>query len=157
MSAEQRCVPAVRTVRLRVAPSTNPGKIAAPAATTAVWDHAVAFYTDTFLDHPGVFDARKTRLVQRGPDAGTTKEVAWTDEDRLTWAEPVTVVTPTHPHIPTERDLDAVCPGCPMDLRRAAIHAASGAVQSYLSNVRRWDWHRPCRHPGLLARTPGGL
>ncbi len=50
---EPKYVAATRTVRLRIAPSTNPGKIAVLAATTEVWDHAVAFYTDIFLDHPG--------------------------------------------------------------------------------------------------------
>ena len=79
------------------APSTNPGKIAALAATTEVWARAVAFYTDIFLDHPGVFDARKLRVMQKGPDTSTTKEVAWSEKDRLTWAESVTVATPAHP------------------------------------------------------------
>ena len=161
MSAEPRCVPAVRTVRLRIAPSTNPGKIAALAATTEVWARAVAFYTDIFLDHPGVFDARKLRVMQKGPDTSTTKEVAWSEKDRLTWAESVTVATPAHPDIPPERDFEATCPGCPRDLRRAAIHAASGAVQSYLSNLRRWEKASPKRrgrqpkpprpHPHLTA------
>ena len=70
MSTEQRCVPDVRTVCIRISPSTNPGKITALEATTAVWDCAVALYTELFLDHPGVFEAHKPELVRRGPDTG---------------------------------------------------------------------------------------
>ncbi len=70
MSAEQRCLPVVRTVRIRISLSTNPGKITALEATTAVWDCAVALYTELFLDHPGVFEAHKPELVRRGPDTG---------------------------------------------------------------------------------------
>ena len=40
---------------------------------------------------------RKTMLPRSGPEAGTTKEVAWSEKDRLTWAESVTVATPAHP------------------------------------------------------------
>ena len=159
MPAEQKCVPAVRTVRIRISPSTNPGKIASLGATTAVWDRAVAFYTGIFLDHPGVFEARK--LLRSGPEAGTTKEAAWSEKDRLTWAESVTMATSAHPHIPPERDFEVACPDCPRDLRRAAIHAASGAVQAYLSNLWRWEKAGPKRrgrqpkpprpHPHLMA------
>ena len=153
MPAEQKCVPAIRTVRLRIAATTNPGKVSALAATVAEWDRAVAFYTNVFLDHSGVFEARKTQLVQSGPDAGKTKEVAWTEKDRLTWAESVTVATPAHPDIAPDRDFDVACPGSPRDLRRAAIHAASGAVQSHLSNLRRWEAASPKRR-GRQPKPP---
>ena len=161
MSAEQRCVPAVRTVRIRISLSTNPGKITALEATTAVWDRAVAFYTELFLDHPGVFEAHKPEVVRRGPDTGRYKDAPWTNQDRLTWAESVTVATAAHPNIAPDRDFEAICPGCPTDLRRAAIHAASGTVQAHLSNLRRWEKAGPKRrgrqpkpprpHPHLMA------
>ena len=161
MPAEQKCVPAIRTVRLRIAATTNPGKVSALAATVGEWDRAVAFYTDLFLDHPGVFEARKTPLVQGGPDAGKPQEDAWTEKERLTWAESVTISTPSHPNIAPDRDFDVACPGAPRDLRRAAIHAASGAVRGYLSNLRRWESTNPKRrgrkpkpprpHPHLTA------
>ena len=77
-----------------------------------MWDRAVAFYRDIFLDHPGVFEACKTRMVQNGPDAGTTKEVAWTVEDRLTWAESVTVVTSTQRIVDIEDHREQVQKGC---------------------------------------------
>jgi hypothetical protein len=64
----EKSIPAIRTVRMRIAPSANRRKVAALAATTAEWDRAVAFYTDLFLDHPGVFEALKPK-------------------DRLTWAD----------------------------------------------------------------------
>ena len=157
----EKSIPATRTVRLRIAPSVNQGKVAAMVATTAEWDRAVAFYTNLFLDHPGVFDARRTVVLSSGPDACKTKEAAWTDKDRLTWAESVTVATPAHPSIVPERNFAATCPGAPRDLRRAAIHAAAGAVQSYLSNLHRWEKANPKRrsqppkpphpHPHLTA------
>jgi len=65
---------ATRTVRLRIARSTNPGKLAALEATVAEWNRAVAFYTDLFLSHPDVFSARKTEVVREGPHAGTTRQ-----------------------------------------------------------------------------------
>ena len=161
MPAEPKCVPATRTVRLRIGAGTNAGKLAALAATVAEWDQAVCFYTNVFLDHPGVFEATKPVVLHRGPHAGETEGVPWTDKDRLTWAESVTVSTPAHPHIPPARDLEMVCPGCPRDLRRAAIHAGSGAVRSNLSNLRRWEAASPKRrgrqpklprpHPHLTA------
>ena len=117
MPAEQKCVPAIRTVRLRIAATTNPGKVSALAATVAEWNRAVAFDTDLFLDHPGVFEARKTVRPRSAPAAGTTKEGAWSEKDWRTWVEAVTVATPAHPHILSERDFEAACPGCPRDLR----------------------------------------
>jgi IMP dehydrogenase/GMP reductase len=42
LPAEQKCVPATRTVRLRIAATTNAGKVSALAATVAEWDRAVA-------------------------------------------------------------------------------------------------------------------
>jgi len=150
LPAEQKCVPTTRTVRVRIAATANPGKVSALAATVAEWDRAVAFYTRLFLDHPGVFHASKTVELRSGPDAGRTKEVAWTEKDRLTWAESVTVATPAHPDIAPDRDFDADCPGAPRDLRRAAIHATCGAVQGYLSNLRRWE----AAHPKRRGRQP---
>ena len=161
MPVEQKYVAATRTVRLRIAATANPGKVAALAATVAEWDRAVAFYTDLFLDHPGVFAATQTAVVQTGSHAGKTQEVAWSDKDRLTWAESVTVATPLHPDIAPNRNFGAVCPDAPRDLRRAAIHAAAGAVQGYLSHLRRWEGMKPERrgkppkpprpHPHLTA------
>ena len=51
MPAEQKCVPAIRTVRLRIGPAANPGKVSALAATVGEGDRAVAFSTRLFLDH----------------------------------------------------------------------------------------------------------
>ena len=90
MPAKQRCVPAIRTVRLRITPEANAGKVAALATTVAEWDRAVAFYTDLFLDHPGVFDQRKTVA---DPETGEMHEKPWNDKDWLTWVERVTVAT----------------------------------------------------------------
>ena len=45
-------MPAARTVRLRIAASTNAGKVAALTATVAEWDRAGAFYTRLFLGIP---------------------------------------------------------------------------------------------------------
>ena len=144
---------ATRTVRLRISPSTHPRKLAALEATGAEWDRAVAFYTDLFLSHPGVFVARKTEVVRQRPDAGKTREVPWTDKDRLSWAESVTIPTAAHPDVASDRNFVAVCPCCPTDLRRAAIHAAMGAVQSYLSNLRRWEAADP-RRRGRCPKAP---
>ena len=80
-------IPATRTIRLRIAASTNQGKLATPNTTTAAWDQAVSFYTTIFLEYPRVFEARTTREVRSGPDAGKTKEVVGTEKDRLTWVE----------------------------------------------------------------------
>ena len=154
-------ISATRTVRLRISPSTNRRKLAALEATVAEWDRAVAFYTDLFLSHPGVFSARKEELVRKGPDAGKTREVPWTGKDRLSWAESVTIPTEAHPKVAPDLSFTVLCPGCPRDLRRAAIHAAMGAVQSYLSNLRRWEAANPTQrgerpgaprpHPHLTA------
>ncbi len=112
MPGEPKYAAAIRTVRLRIGARANAGKLAALAATVAEWGRAVSFYTNLFLDHPGVFEARRTMPLRSGPAAGTAKEVAWTEQDRLIWAESVTVATPAHPHIPPERDFEAACPGC---------------------------------------------
>jgi len=58
---------------------------------------------------------------------------------RLTWTAAVTVCPPTHADNAPDRDFARVCAGAPRDLRRAAIHAASGAMRGYLSNLRRGD------------------
>ena len=96
MLGEPLYVPTTRTIRLRIGATTNPGKLAALATTTAEWDQAVSFYPNIFLEHPGVFEARTTRMARSGPHAGTTREVAWTEKDRLTWAESVTAATTSH-------------------------------------------------------------
>ncbi len=150
MLAEHKCVPAIRTIRLRLAPNTNAAKLAPLPATVGVWDRAVTFYTDLFLDHPGVYEQRKTEV---DPKTGETREKPWDEKDRLTWAESVTVATAAHPDIAPVRSFDAVCSGAPRDLRRAAIHAASGAVQSYLSNLRRWEKTDP-RRRGRAPKPP---
>ena len=77
MPAEQKCVSAVRTVRLRIGAGGNTGKLAALATTVTEWDQAVSFCTNIFFDHPGAFKARKTTQLRSGPEAGTTKEVPW--------------------------------------------------------------------------------
>ena len=81
-----------RTVRLRITPEANPGKVATLATTVAEWDQAVALHTDLFRDHPGVFDQRKTVAE---PETGEMHEKPWNDKDRLTWAERVTVAMPS--------------------------------------------------------------
>ncbi len=47
MPGEPVYVPTTRTIRLPSAASTNQGKLAALATTTAEWDQAVRFYTKT--------------------------------------------------------------------------------------------------------------
>ena len=85
-----------------------------------------------------MFEAKKPVVLKDGPEAGPTKDVAWTDKDRLTWAESVTVATPAHPGIAPERDFEEECPSARRDLRRAALHAAAGAARGYRSNLDRW-------------------
>jgi hypothetical protein len=145
LPAEPRCVPAVRTVRLRIAPSANPGKKAALVATVGERDRAVAFYTDLFRARREVFAATKRREVQTGPHAGETEEVPWSDEDRPTGAESLTIPTAAHPEIAANLHFHA--------LRRAAIHAGMGAVRSHLSNLRRWEAADPQRR-GKRPRPP---
>ncbi len=152
-------IPSTRTIRLRIAESTNHGKLAALNTTTAAWDQAVCFYTTIFLEYPRVFEARTTREARNGPDSGNTREIAWTEKVPLTWAESVTVPTAAHPTIPPERNLEAVSAGCLTDLRRAAIAAASGAVPSYRSNLRRWEKAPPTqgsRSRNHRSHTPTG-
>ena len=74
MLGEPLYVPTTRRMRLRIGATTNPGKLAALATTTAEWDQAVSFNTNIFPEHPGVFEARTTRMVRSGPHAGTTRE-----------------------------------------------------------------------------------
>jgi len=74
LPAEGKCVPATRTVRLRIAATTNPGKVSALAATVGEWDRAVSFYTNIFLDHPGVFEARKTPWCRADPMRASPKK-----------------------------------------------------------------------------------
>ena len=106
----------------------HPGKVSALAATVAEWDRDVALYTDVFLDHPGVWEARKTVLLRNGPEAGTTREAAWSEKDRLTWAE--SVATPAHPDIAPRPGLRRGLPGLsqghaarrdPRSLRRRTV------------------------------------
>ncbi len=53
-----------------------------------------------------------------GPEADATKEGAWTDKDRPTWAESVTEATPVPPDIAPDQDFAAKCPDAPPDLGR---------------------------------------
>jgi hypothetical protein len=46
-------------------------------------------------------------------------------------------ISVAHPHVLA--DFGQVCPQMPTVLRRAAIHAASGAIRSHLSNLKRWE------------------
>lgn len=93
MPAERKCVPAVRTIRLRLAPEANGGKRAPLPATTAVWDRAVGFYIDLLLNHPGAFDQRETEV---DPKTGEPREKPWDDEDRTSWTESDHGGTPGH-------------------------------------------------------------
>ena len=155
MPAEQKCVPTTRTVRLRIAATANAGKVSRPGG------HGRGGGSGRRLLHPavprsspGVFEAKKPVVLKDGPEAGPTKDVAWTDKDRLTWAESVTVATPAHPDIAPERDFEEEWPGAPRHLRRAAIHAAAGAVQGYLRNLHRWEAGNPKRR-GRRPKPPG--
>ncbi len=66
---------AIACIPTRFAQDPVKGKLAALATTTAAWDQAFSFSTNMFLDHPRVFEARTTREVRSGPDAGNTREV----------------------------------------------------------------------------------
>ena len=138
-------VTATRTVRLCLGPEANAGKLEALAATVTAWDRAVAFYTQLFLDRPGVFEQRKIVTVTTADGTQVEQEVPWSEKDRLTWAESVTVKTPAHPDIGPQHDFEGTCPGAPRDLRRAAIHAGCGAVRGYLGNLHRWEGTVPKR------------
>lgn len=136
----EKCVTATRTVRLRVSPKINPGKLGMLFATVAAWDRAVACYTEFLLDHASTVEEMDRRGL-------------------LTWAETHTVATADHPH--PARDFGAVCPGMPVVLRRAAINGAAGAVRSYSTNLRAWEKAErerrgkqpqpPRPHPHLVA------
>jgi putative transposase len=149
LPGEPRCVTVTRTVRLRLptpeaasqglAVVANRGKAEVLSATREQWQRATAFYVDLFLSHPGVFERRKTAVIRRGPKAGQTREVPWSNQDLLTWAESVTVPTRAHPDVPADRDFRRVCPRMPVEIRRAAIRKAIGEVRSYLTNHARWE------------------
>jgi hypothetical protein len=126
-------VSVTRTVRLRIAEGVDPGVIPAIKSTQAEWCKAVGFYTGLFLEHPGVYDEKKTVTTRKGGE----REVSWTAKDRLTWAERMSVRTEDHPLV--LRDFGEVCPQMPVTRRRAAINAASGAVASYLTNHKQWE------------------
>ncbi len=130
-------VSTLRTVRVRIDPATNPGKLQAIDRTQAEWHRAVEFYTAFFLDHLGVFAETKTVRNRKGEPVAKP----WTAQDLLTWAERGTVRTEAHPDI--LREFAAVCPQMPTVLRRAAINAASGAVKSYRTIHQTWDQTDP--------------
>ncbi len=165
--ADPVIVSTIRTVRIRIDPATNPGKLQAMDRTQAAWHRAVGFYTAFFLDHLSVFAETKTVLNRQ--EASVTKP--WTAQDLLTWAERWTVRTEAHPDL--LRDFAAVCPQMPTVLRRAAINAAAGAVKSYRTTHQTWDQTDPRQrgkeppmpepHPflllyeGMITLTPAGL
>jgi len=166
LPAKERCVTATKTVRLRLPTSgaasqvtVNRGKADALADAREQWLRATAFYLKLFLDHPGVFVLTKTEVIRRGPRAGQTRTKPWTNQDLLTWAESVTVPTQAHPDVPEDRDFRGVCPGMPVEVRRAAINKAIGEVRSYLSNHTAWKNGKrkgrepkpPRPHPHLTA------
>ena len=49
------CITVTRTVKFKVRPAANAGKRDALLATVQGWGRAVGFYTDFFLEHPGIF------------------------------------------------------------------------------------------------------
>ena len=128
-------VTATRTVKLRLHPAANVDKVAALAATYEIWRRAVAFYTEFFLAHPDIFDEVKRK------------------HDLLTWAELKTVPTAAHPRPLEGWDVSRACLQIQTDLRRAAIHAASGVVRSYLSHRRTWE----AKDPRMRGREPRPL
>ena len=140
-------VTVTRTVRLRIAPSVDAGTSRASENTQAEWVKAVRFYADLFLEHPGVYAEKKRVTTQKGRE----REVSWTAKDLLGWAERVSVVTEDHPAVIC--DFAAVCPQMPVVLRRAAINAASGAVQSHLTNRETWAKADPAKR-GREPRLP---
>jgi putative transposase len=147
LPAESSSIAATKTVRLRLPTSSaafdgmivNRGKADALADTREEWLRATAFYLDLFLSHPGIFDRRKTEVIRKGPKADQARTKPWTNQDLLTWAESVTVPTKAHPDVPEDRDFRQVCPGMPVEIRRAAINKAIGEVRSYLSNHTAWE------------------
>ncbi|MDA8347150.1 MAG: transposase [Thermaerobacter sp.] len=136
-----------RTVRLRIAEGADPVAIRAIASTQVEWAKAIRFYTDLFLEHPDVYEEKKTVRARRGEE----REVSWTGKDLLTWAERVTVRTEDHPTV--LHDFSEVCPQMPVTLRRAAINAASGAVASHLTNHKLWEMADPATR-GREPRPP---
>jgi hypothetical protein len=82
---------------------------------------------------------RRTEVIRRGPKAGQTRERPWSNRELLTWAESVTVRTRAHPDVLADRDFRRVCPGMPVEVRRAAINKAAGEVRSYLTHHARWE------------------
>ena len=49
------CGTVPRTGKFQVRPTANAGKRDALLALAQRWDRAVGFYTDFFLEHPGIF------------------------------------------------------------------------------------------------------
>ena len=74
------CITMTRTVKFKVRPEANAGKISALLATAQEWDRAVAFYTDFFLDHSGIFSEQKTYVVKRGKHAGEERRRPLTNQ-----------------------------------------------------------------------------
>ncbi|MDA8064424.1 MAG: hypothetical protein M0031_02790 [Thermaerobacter sp.] len=142
------CITMTRTVKFKVRPEANAGKISALLATVQGWDRAVGFYTDFFLEHPGIFSEQKSYVVWRGKHAGEERRRPLTNQEILTWAERHTVVTRAHPD--PSRDFGQVCPEAPTVLRRAAINHAAGAVRSYRSNLA----NREAANPKQRGKTP---
>ena len=136
-----------RTVRLRIAEGADPVAILAIASTQTEWAKAVRFYTDLFLEHPDVYEEKKTVRARTGEE----REVSWTEKDLLTWAERVSVRTEDHPTVLHE--FGEVCPQMPVTLRRAAINAASGAVVRHRTSHKLWELADPARR-GREPRRP---
>ncbi len=114
-----------RTIRLKVRPDANPGKLAAPETTAAMWDRAVAFYIEFFLAHLGIL----AEIPQ--------------NKKLLTWAETHTVPTRAHPTPLPGWNIEESVSGLPVAFRRTVINAAIGAVRSYASNRKRWKTADP--------------
>ena len=134
-----------RTVRLRIAEGADPVATRAIASTQIEWAKAIRFYTDLFLEHPDVYEEKKTVRARKGGE----HEVSWTGKDLLTWAERVSVRTEDHPTV--LHDFSEVCPQMPVTLRRAALNAASGAVASHLTNHKQWEK----ASPATRGKEPG--
>ena len=130
-------VSVTRTMRLSIPNSTPATVVQAMENTQAEWDKAVRFYAELFLGYLAVFEEKKT-VVKRD---GEERQVPWSSKDLLTWEERVTVPTERHPEV--LYDVSAVFPQMPVTLRRAAINAASGAVQGYLTNRGLWEQADP--------------
>lgn len=78
-----------RTLRLRIAPSTNSGELAARWSSAAEWQRAVSAT-------PWGVRACQPLVVRQRPDAGQTGEVRRIEQSRLSWAESVRTKTEAH-------------------------------------------------------------